>query len=127
MWTNNGKTLIVCRYTVNMTLYRHQERGYSSALEADSQAERPPRYVLSDAAPGKKANAGDEERLAAADVELDPAAERKEIVEAQDVVLVPEIVRRCPSLHFFAAFRLPFSDSSPRYLGTSGWEWSFSG
>ena len=63
-----------------------------SDLEADSQAERPPRYVLPEAIPGYEANAGDEERLVAANVELDPAAEGKEVVEAEDVVLVPKIV-----------------------------------
>ena len=80
--------MIVCRYFVNMTLFRHL-----SSLEADPQTDRIAAHVFPDAIPGYKPNAGDVERLVAAYVELETGAERKEIVEAQDVVLIPEIVR----------------------------------
>ena len=78
--------LISCRYFVNMSLYRHL-----SSLKADSQPDRPPGDILPIAKPRNQANAGDDDRVGA-DVELEAAAERTEMVEPQDVVLIPEII-----------------------------------
>ncbi len=69
-----------------MTLYRHL-----SSLEADSQTDRRSRHILPNAIPGHQADSSDEDRVGA-DVELETAAERNEMVKALDVLLIPEIV-----------------------------------
>jgi len=62
-------------------------------LETDSQADRPPGHLLSKAIPADQADALGEIKVVAG-VELETGAEGKHIVEPQDVVLIPEIVRK---------------------------------
>ena len=67
------------------------QKTRSSTLKADSQTERITGNVLPEAIPSHQADAGDEDRVGA-DVDLQTAAERAEMVEPQDVVLIPEII-----------------------------------
>ena len=75
LWSSEGKTREFC----------------SSSLKADSQTDRVPTHILSKAIPADQADALGEIKVGAG-VELETCAEGKEIVEPQDVVLIPEIV-----------------------------------
>ena len=68
-------------------------QGISSSsldLETDSQADRPPGHILSKAIPADQAEARGDDILSA-DVELETGANGTEMVEPQDVLLIPEI------------------------------------
>ena len=60
-------------------------------LKADSETDRPPRHIISKAIPADQADALGEIKVGAG-VELETCAEGTEVVEPQDIPLIPEII-----------------------------------